>query len=403
MAALAATSAFAQSSVTLSGRASMDYSTYQATGASAGPAFDLKNRARIADTSSRITFAANEDLGEGMRAGVYCETGINIDNAANTGQAATVNPNSSEWCSREGRLYLGKSNYEIRLGRQNVWWTQGELNQVGSTYLGSDSLTNLINGGVGVYGVRLENMLKFAVTGSAFAGSEAYYGIMTTRESAGATTLANGANNAGNIKTDPRGTYQGFKLVYTIDNIVGMIDYQGSRDAPGAVATATAAGSNSFNRAASKFGIAYKYTPTSLVSLQAWNKKRTDATTPGATYVNALNTAANTTTAGDAKDSGYGIVVKHDFGGGWIAHGQYAKVGNIKGTSSGDQSDTGAKAYTLGATKSFSKRTHVYGALHKITNQANANYNMVGGSYNSATSANGADVKMIALGMIHNF
>lgn len=40
-------------------------------------------------------------------------------------------------------------------------------------------------------------------------------------------------------------------------------------DAPGTVATATAAGTDSFNRASSKFGIAYKYTPTSLMSLQA--------------------------------------------------------------------------------------------------------------------------------------
>ena len=381
----------------------MDYSTYQATGATAGSAYDLKSRSRIADSSSRIAFGAVEDLGGGARAGVYCETGINIDNGSNTGQANTNNVNSSEWCSREGRMYYGMSNYEVRLGRQNVWWTQGELNQVGSTFLGSDSLTNLINGGVGVYGVRLENMLKFAVTGGQFAGSEAYYGLMTTNESAGATTLANGANNTGTIKTDPRGAYQGFKLAYTMGKFVGMIDYQGSKDAPNVAASATAAGTNSFDRTATKYGVAYKYTPTSLVSVQAWNKKRTDVTTAGATYVNALNTAANTTTAGDAKDSGYGIVLKHDFGGGWIAHGQYAKVGNIKGTSAGEQSGTGAKAYTLGATKSFSKRTHVYGAFHKITNEVNANYNMAGGSYNSAVSANGADVKMLALGMVHNF
>lgn len=116
-----------------------------------------------------------------------------------------------------------------------------------------------------------------------------------------------------------------------------------------------------------------------------------------------MNTAANTTTAGDAKDSGSGIVVKHDLGGGWIAHAQYAKVGNIKGTTAGEQAGTGAKAYTLGATKSFSKRTHTYLSYHSITNEANANYNMSGGAYNSGTSANGADVKVMAVGMIHNF
>ncbi len=403
IAALAATGAFAQSSVTLTGRASMDYSTYQATGATAGAAYDLKNRSRIADTGSRIGFGATEDLGGGMRAGVYCETGYNIDTATANGQAATANVNTSEFCSREGRAFIGQGDYELRLGRQNVWWTQGALNEVGSTYLGSDSLTNLINGGVGVYGVRVENMLKLAVTGGQFAGSEAYYGIMTTQEAAGATTLASGANNTGTVKTDPRGTYQGFKLSYTAGNIVGMVDYQSSKDAASVAASSTVAGTNSFDRSATKLGIAYKYNPTSLVSFQTWNKKRTDATTAGATYVSSFNNALNTTAAGDAKDSGYGIVVKHDLGGGWMAHGQYAKVGNIKGTSAGEQADTGAKAYTLGATKAFSKRTHVYGAYHVITNQANANYNMVGGSYQSAVSANGADVKVLAVGMIHNF
>jgi len=153
--ALAAFGAQAQSFVTLSGRASMDVSTFEATGSTNGAAADYRSRIRVADTSSRITFAAQEDLGAGNRAGVYCETGINIDTANANGQANSANANTSEWCSREGRLYYGNNTAEIRLGRQNVWWTQGALNQVGSRHLGSDSFTNLQNGGVGVYGVRV--------------------------------------------------------------------------------------------------------------------------------------------------------------------------------------------------------------------------------------------------------
>ena len=203
----------------------MDYSTYEATGSTAGAASDFKNRGRIADTSSRITFAANEDLGGGTRAGVYCETGINIDTANANGQADTANANTSEWCSREGRAYYGSGAYELRLGRQNVWWTQGELNQVGSTFLGSDSMTNLINGGAGVFGVRLENMLKLAVTSGQFNGSEAYYGLMTANEK---TAKA----------TDPVGKYQGFKLLYTAGQLVGMVDYQASSDSAKTTAAA---------------------------------------------------------------------------------------------------------------------------------------------------------------------
>jgi hypothetical protein len=40
---------------------------------------------------------------------------------------------------------------------------------------------------------------------------------------------------------------------------------------------------------------------------------------------------------------------------------------------------------------------------HNITNASAAAYNMVGGNYASGTSAAGADVKVLALGMIHNF
>lgn len=386
LAALAAASAFAQSTVTLSGRASMDVSTYEATGSTAGAASDLKSRVRVADTASRITFAANEDLGGGLKAGVYCETGINIDNASNAGQAGTVNANTSQFCSREGRAYFGNNTAEIRLGRQNVWWTQGALNEVGSTYLGSDSFTNLINGGVGVYTVRGENMIKLTAGGDtgAFAGSEIYQGYMGVSGDyaalpAGATGEAVGANK------DASGKYSGAKLNYAMGQFVFMLDQQSSK-------SPFAASGSSFDRSATKVGVAYKYNATSLVSLQTWNKKRTDGT--GAAY---------SSTTGDAKDSGYGIVVKHDLGGNWMAHAQYGKANNIKGTSAGEIADSGATGYTLGLTKAFSKRTHVYTAYHNITNASAAAYNMVGGNYASGTSAAGADVKVLALGMIHNF
>ena len=325
-------------------------------------------------------------MGGGLKAGVYCETGINIDNASNAGQAGTVNANTSQFCSREGRAYFGNNTAEIRLGRQNVWWTQGALNEVGSTYLGSDSFTNLINGGVGVYTVRGENMIKLTAGGDtgAFAGSEIYQGYMGVSGDyaalpAGATGEAVGANK------DASGKYSGAKLNYAMGQFVFMLDQQSSK-------SPFAASGSSFDRSATKVGVAYKYNATSLVSLQTWNKKRTDGT--GAAY---------SSTTGDAKDSGYGIVVKHDLGGNWMAHAQYGKANNIKGTSAGEIADSGATAYTLGLTKAFSKRTHVYTSYHTITNAAAGTYSMGGGNYQSGSAAAGADTKMFALGMIHNF
>jgi predicted porin len=389
LAALAATSAFAQSTVTLSGRASLDVSTWGTSGSTAGATADHKSRVRVADTASRITFAANEDLGGGNKAGVYCETGINMDSANIAGQANTDNGNTNTFCSREGRAYFGNNTAEVRLGRQNVWWTQGELNQVGSTFLGSDSATNIINGGVGVYTVRGENMIKLTANGGlgAFAGSEIYTGYMGA--SGASTTQINGAaGEAVGANTDASGKYSGLKAQYATGPWVLMLDQQSSKNAK------ISATSNTFNRDATKVGLGFKYNPTSIVTFQTWNKERKDQTTP---------TAAFGSTAGAAKDSGYAVVVKHDLGGGWMAHAQYAKAGNIKGTSAGEQANTGAKGFTLGATKAFSKRTHVYGAYHKVTNESAATYGMGGGNYQSGSAAAGADTKMIALGMIHNF
>ena len=412
MAALAATGVVsAQSSVTLSGRASLDVSTYKATGSTAGAASDLKNRTRVADTSSRITLNVTEDLGGGLRAGFYCETGINVDNASPNGQNDAGNANTTTWCSREGRLSIGNPTVDLRLGRQNVWWTQGDLNQTGSTFTGSDSATNLINGGVGVYTVRGENMIKL-VAGSAagaFAGSEIYYGFMgISGNTTAATNVTNANGEAATAGQDTDAKYHGFKVQYSAGPYVAMWDYQSSTRSAAIAASTTAntgsVGVASFNRSSNKIGLGFRYTPASLVSVQFWQKSRTDRTA-GAAYVTMFSagaTAANVTSTGDAKDSGYALVVRHDLGSGLMAHGQYTKANDIKGRGV-TQANTGAYAYTLGVTKDLSKRTRLYGAYHAIINEANAAYNMTGGNYQGGTSRTGADVKMLAVGMIHNF
>ncbi len=85
-----------------------------------------------------------------------------------------------------------------------------------------------------------------------------------------------------------------------------------------------------------------------------------------------------------------------------MAHAQYSKANNLKYKGT-EQNNTGATGITLGATKALSKRTHVYGAYHKITNQSAALYGFGGGNYQSGSAAAGGDSKIMALGMIHNF
>jgi len=378
----------------------MDISTYEATGAT-NAADDIARRMRVADTSSRVTIAANEDLGGGMKAGMYCETGINIDNASYTGQADTPNANTTTWCSREGRLYIGNAMGEIRLGRQNVWWTQGALNPVGANLLGSDTLTNLINGGVGVYTVRGENQVKLlggAALG-AFAGSEVYWGYMGTSGMDFTTTGVTGESSVAR-----NGKYNGFKLNYAQGAWLGMIDYQSSVNSPtsagallggaaGSVAAANAVttNANGYKRNSTKYGLGYKYagaSSESVISVQYWNKSRTNM---------AAGSAEN-------KDGGYGITLNHDLGGGKVLVAQWGKANKRSYSDATAQTENGATGYTLGGLQRLSKRTHVYAAYHVIKNGETGTFNMAGGNYASAAGIGaGADVKMMALGLQHNF
>jgi predicted porin len=383
VAALAATAAFAQ--VTLTGRANMDLSTMGTSGSTVAGT-DFATRTRVADAGSRITFAANEDLGGGMHAGAYCETGINIDTATANGQANTANLNTSEWCSREGRLVLGNKTVELRLGRQNVWWTQGEINPTGSSFIGTDISSNMFNGGVGVQGVRLENMIMLHGNSDlgAFAGSQIYTGYTTPNEATGAV---------GTTNVQPKGTYSGFKALYTAGKFVAQMDYQTATDAN----VSTNLNTN-FDRVAAKYGLGYKYATGSIASVQYWNKERTDKTNPLAAF-----SASSSSGAGKGKDAGYVIAVNHTISPTVMLLANYAKMDNITDTVSGEIADSGATAYTLGGLYRLSKRTHVYAAVHNVRNDKHINYGMSGGSYQSFTPANGSTLSVTSLGLQHNF
>jgi len=411
LAALAVSGA-AMAQVTLSGRASIDMSTYQAVNSTAGSASDLASRNRVADSGSRITLSANEDLGGGMKAGLYCETGINVDNAERTGQSGTINANTQNWCSREGRAYFGNNLVEVRLGRQNVFWTSGAPDATGSNLGGSSVSANLYTGGAGLYGTRLENMIKL-VAGSeagAFAGSELYTGFMQSPATATALSTSASADYSFATQTGESagagvsgGGYNGFKLTYNSGPLNLMVDYQSYTKSSAVTAVSVLGVSstirNSFSGNATKYQVGYNLGGESIVSAQYWTKARTDETNSSAAFSNS-----STGTAGNGADSGWVVNYNHDFKNSYVGYAQYGKANNITGGPNGtEQVGTDATAYTVGALKRFSKRTHVYATYHSIANGANINYNMTGGTYQSGTAPNGSTVTMTALGMIHMF
>ena len=151
MAVLAVSGAtFAQ--VTVSGRANLGVASISATGAT-NPAQDMGARTVVEDNSSRLRFAANQDLGNGRRMFAVYEFGLSFDTGTANPQngvgpapgvaanptatpavAGTANGNTSVGFggSRESHVGLGNSLMEVRIGRQNVYWTQGDLSETGA-------------------------------------------------------------------------------------------------------------------------------------------------------------------------------------------------------------------------------------------------------------------------------
>jgi hypothetical protein len=425
LAALAVSGA-AMAQVTISGRANLDVGGYTAVGASGNSSLgvaggglgaamtaaqlDAANRNVVRDASSRITLTVTEDLGGGKTAGLVCDTGINIDTATQNGQANTANANTQMWCSREGSLRFGTDAVEVRLGRQNVFWTSGAADVTASNLVANSVSSTLYGQGVGLLGTRLPNMIMlYGGKGlGAFANSQIYYGI----NEAGYGEASNNIT-AGNVGTGSQGTgtYNGFKLTYAINpTLEAMVDYQSAQNTTG---SATAA---SFNRTATKYQLGWKYAGgESIASVQYWSKERVDNTAANtfslasASLVTANGGATTTTNnTGSGKDSGYVFNINHDFGGGYIAVLQYGQAYNMQGVQTANAAPTeiansGATAYTVGGLMRMSKRTHAYVAYNQVTNGVNAQYQFSGGNYGSSIGANGQQITTTAIGLQHWF
>jgi len=407
LAALAATSAFAQS-VTIYGRAQADVSQYSATGATAGSASDLANRTRVADPGSRIGFIISEELGGGLRAFSTIETGLNLDTGSTAGQGVGVasgaadaaNPNTNTLGSREAHIGIGNSAYELRLGRQNVYWTHGELNQTGANFLSTDVLGLFYAGAAGMTvgnASRLNNTIlvqfnKDSALGADFAGSHVYYSV-----NGGETATIDPTTSPNKSST------QGFKLNWNQGPWAAMVDYSATRNAGNTAAGANnAALAGNYDQSSTKYALGYKYAEGSIVSYTLWDHKRdynlaaSNAAAP--TILNIVGVAA-----GSRQQSGNGFNLVHNFGNEIYGYAQYAVMNRAADSAGAEVAQSGATGQLIGVRKNLSKRTGIYAFYASVKNeQANA-INFANASYGSGNSAAGADPKITAVGIQHLF
>lgn len=380
-------SAFAQASVELYGRAHAGLDRWSAEGSAAGAAADYKTRTRVFDSGSRVGLRGNENLGGGVQASFVIETGLNLDNAGDLGQGGQANSGTGYFGSREAHVALGNSSAQLRFGRQNVYWGNGSVEDVGANHMvfgGIGMYTAASSGYVTAPAARLENTTKIVLQkglAGNFAGSELYYGVLNANERAAA-----GAS--------PTGSVMGFTARYASGPLGAQLDYIKATD------TAGAPGVTNRNNTGLKIIGGYQVLKTTKLQAAFFEMKReyTDA---------ATNVAALATAAGGGKQSGFGLGVIHSLGGPLSVYGQWAKLGNFSHTSRGSQADTNSDSFALGLRYNFSNRTHVYTSYSVINNAAKNNVTMSGGGMSSVPTGGsigmGADTKVMSLGLFHNF
>jgi len=405
LAALAAVSAAsAQSTVEIYGRAHLAYDNWGATGSTVGATADVKARSRMSDDSSRIGFRINEDLGGGLRAFSVIETGINIDTATANGQSGAANSGAGYIGTREAHVGIGNGQAELRLGRQNVWWGNGLIEDVAANMVHGGVINAYTAPGAGFVNApaaRADNTYKVVfnkdLVGTMFAGSEVWYSIASSAEQTVANRDAKAHANGVTLKVTqmPYAAQYDWGKNYSTNNGI-LNDTTSSKDA---------------NVTGAKLGLAYFYAPTSKVAFINTQMQMgfTDMTSAGnntapVTLVAAAAAGTGNYTSGFRKQSSNSFMVQHDLGGGNIVIGQYVKQGNVKDYTGAAVNDTGSTAYSLAFRKELSKRTSISTSYNVINNDAKNNIMANGGGQASVAYVPlGASVKVIGLGIQHNF
>ncbi len=374
LAALAATSAFAQSSVSITGYFDRGYTKVDSTNNAA----DAKTISSSAGTTA-IKFNVVQDLGGGLKAGFLSETnpgdigGLGQDTAP-TANVATSGNASQGGAFNNGESFLNLSGGfgEIRLGSPNNELltaatgvaAPGLSTGVGSSYSSSWSIFNGVgtgatgfvglaraaaigDTGTGIRGIRQANTVKYispAINGFKFAYGQA------------------GKNNTG---TGDTAGYTDMSLRYTngpLDVMYASLQIEtNTTDTNNAQAgtNVTAAGK--------------KYTHSLLGATYTMGAFKIHAGTGGS----KADSDANVKTKGTIYGVSYTM-------GQWDFMAQQAKA-NDQGTQNKDRKMTG-----LGVNYNFSKTVRGYLRYDSL-------------NYNTATAAAGSEVKRTAAGVSVTF
>ena len=378
--ALAPAAAIAQSSVEIYGRANLGIQSWEASGATLGEAANLDRRLRVYDGSSRVGFRVNESLGGGLRAFVVIETGVNIDTGSQQAQGAGTNASTGFWASRDSYVGIGGGWGDIRFGRQSIFWSNGVIAQTGANYLDT-AVDGLINN---------PSLTAIPVTRQSSVVS---YNSPTVGGFNASISYSPHAQEGAAAGADADGDVFGVTGRYTSGALRAQVDY--------AVAQGNSVAGVQTENTGWKVGLGWAYAPGSQISgiFGNYENENLSVAIPAA--------LGGGTITGDAERTFWLLNWEHMIGQ-WQLLAQYYSAEEAE-TSLGDLDDSDVRGITLGAKYFLSKRTGVYVAYHNVRNGEAAWADLNGGGMSSHPSGAltisnaGADVKILAVGVMHNF
>ena len=359
LAVLAATGAFAQSSVTLYGR--MDAGITRDSGGIAPAGSVTRVDSGIAG-GTRLGFRGVEDLGGGLKANFLAETGFCGDSNANTSTPAAFCTGGNAFMGREARVGVSGSFGAVDIGRQYTpaFGVLAALDPFGTGTAGQ--ITNLFDstGGFAAAGAnsanpRMNNTVKFTSGNFGGLSGSIAYGL---GEVAGNSTAGRSA---------------GFNVQYSNGPIYAGLGYH---IAKGPVATVQDERKNVLFGGTYDFGVAkahFAYGTTKNTTAQA--------------ALPAVVAAGNTN-YGDARYTMLGLSAPLCAGrlmASYVRH-------DDRGVNNFDADQIG-----VGYSYALSKRTSLYTAYAKINNKNNSFYS-VGNAGNS-----GIGNSAFNLGLAHTF
>ncbi len=393
--ALVSGSAFAQTSVTISGALNLWWESVRAEGATAGSASDVKSRDRISDgAGSNVRFTVVEDIGGGMQAFGQVESAV-FSNADTRNNAFGAGAATSGWGNRNSGVGLrSKAWGEILLGVWDVHYNEhyaadGGLLK-GTSSSNSLGLLNTFGTGTPAIGGRYSNVIRYASPNWSGFSFRAVYARPTD---ASTTTPA----LAGTIGYNKKNRVVNFAPSYSAGPIfVGYTHLTDKDVASTANATLGIAAGNSKIRS-DRLSAAYTF-PMGIKIGFIYDRSKWSIDTAGG--------------SGDLKRDVWVLPLSYTAGPHGL-HFQYSRAKDWKGSAVDGTTvvvgtntysatgDSAAKMWSLVYQYDLSKRTNVHLAYSNIKNDSLAAYDFFAAGVGGVAA--GADPRQYSIGLRHAF